>query len=226
MPTDDGDARRELVEACRVLDREGLTGAFGHVSARTADGGALISPRVAPGLVTDPGQIVALDPEGQPLGREATDPPAELWVHLGIYRARTDVGAVVRSHAPAALAYSTLGRPLRSTVAYGAFLGGEVPLHDDPRPAFDADDGAALGASLGDAAALLIRGGGQAVVGVSVAEAIVRTILLERVASAALAAPDGRPLSDEELARFAPTQAVHERQVARVWAYYRARAQS
>lgn len=223
MSDDSPDPRRELLDACAILEGEGLTGAFGHVSARLADERVLMSPRRAPALVREDSDLVVLDAVTGAPEDESGDPPAELWAHLGVYAARDDVQAVARVHSPSALAYSTLGRPLEPSVAYGAFLTAPVPVQSSPRPARSPEEGEALAGVLGDAGAVLMRGGGQVTVGESVAEAVVRAVLLEKTAAAALAAPEALPLTTEELRRFAPTQAVHRGQMERVWEYLRGR---
>lgn len=214
---------RELLDACAILEGEGLTGAFGHVSARLGDGRVLISPRRAPALVREASELIVLNAGTGAPEDESGDPPAELWAHLGVYATRGDVQAVARIHSPNALAYSTLGRPLDPTVAYGAFLAAPIPVQSSPRPARSPQEGEALAGVLGDAGAMLMRGGGQVTVGESVPEAVVRAVLLEKTAAAALAAPEALLLTPEELRRFAPTQAVHRGQMQRVWEYLRGR---
>src|SRR6266540_1918483 len=101
-----------LLAACRVLDGEGLTEAFGHVSAR--DGGSLLlTPRVGPGLVGSVEELLRVDGSGALLAGDPDLVPGEAALHYAVYRARPDVACVCRFHGPAGLAFSTLGRPLR-----------------------------------------------------------------------------------------------------------------
>ncbi len=82
----------------------------------------------------------------------------------------------------------------------------------------------ALAASLKDSAAVLMRAHGDAVVGTSLEEAILRTIRLAFVSELAhMAVAHGEPLymSEEELATFSADQAFP----ARPWEYYLSRVQ-
>lgn len=218
-----------LVAACRVLEHQGLTSAFGHVSARV--GGAedvLLSGSVGPGLVHGPEDLVLLGPDGDVRGGDPALLPGEGAVHLRILRARPDVASVVRYHGPASLAWGTLGRPLPATTGMGLFLGSEVPVFETSTTVTTADHGDRLAADLGDGPAILLRGFGSVTVGRTVEEAVARAWLLERSAAALLAAhavstPLPYPASAAE--PFAADDGPAPRQLARVWHYLQAISQ-
>lgn len=209
--------------ACHILDGERLTEAFGHVSARLPSGSVLITPRRAPGMVADPDELVTVELNGRVTDENAQDVPPEVHLHLAVYRHRPDVGAVCRFHPPAALALSTLAQPLRATVGYGAYLGGAIPLHLDPRLVRSTESGDAVAACLGDGAAVLLRGNGAATVGASVRQACVRAIFLEKTAHALVTAGglgSPRHLDEDEVLAFAGLPDANTLQVERAWAYY------
>ena len=102
--------RKKLIEACRVLDEQGLVHGYGHVSARTPDRkNLLISPRLSPRLVRSPEDILRISMGGtvykipNKRGRGSRPlpsvlPPLELFAHAEVYRMRPDVNAICRIH--------------------------------------------------------------------------------------------------------------------------------
>lgn len=210
----------DLLAGCAVLDGEGLTTAFGHLSARTAAGTVLVTGSSGPGLVRSEEDLVELTLAGVLVGGDAHLRAGEVFIHLGLMAAREDVGSVCRFHGPACLAWSTLGRPLPATIGMGLFLGATVPWFDTASTVTTPEQGAALGACLGDAGGVLLRGFGAATVGRTVAEAVVRAWLLERSAAAVLAASAvGAPLAYPASAAepFATLDGPAAGQVARAW---------
>jgi len=178
----------DLLAGCAVLDGEGLTTAFGHLSLRTPAGTVLVSGNQGPGLVSSRDDIVEVDLDGNLVGGEESLRAGEVPIHLGILATRRDVGSVCRFHGPACMAFSTLGRSLPATIGMGLFLGAEVPWFDTSQTVTTLEQGAQLADCLGDAGGILLRGFGAATVGRTVAEAVVRAWLLERSAAAVLAA--------------------------------------
>lgn len=98
--------RQHLVRLASHLSARGLSpGSSGNISVRTDDGFLMTPTKSRLGLL-DPGRLCRLDPEGGHLDGDA--PTKERWVHLAMYRARPDLGAVVHLHSPAAMALSCL----------------------------------------------------------------------------------------------------------------------
>lgn len=216
-----GASAAEILLACQVLEQQGLTEAFGHVSARLDDARILITPRVAPGQVTSSDDLVVLSQVPAQEELPASAPP-EVWLHFGVYERRSDVWAVCRFHAPYALALSTAVATLRPSTGYGAYLG-VVPVHDDARLVRSREATERLASTLGDGTAVLLRGNGAVAVGGSVKEAVVRAVFLERAAAAlcrGAAVGTVKMLADEELAAFAGLPDARSVQIDRAWAYY------
>jgi L-fuculose-phosphate aldolase len=119
------DARQAIVAACQELSRAGLVvGTAGNVSVREGDLVA-VSPS---GL-----RYAALTPELVGVHRldgaavEASlAPSSELPLHLAVYAARPEAGAVVHTHSPAATALSTLADEVPTVHYYAAMFGGPV----------------------------------------------------------------------------------------------------
>lgn len=210
----------QLLGACRILDGERLTDAFGHVSARLEDGSLLISPRSGPGSVTRTSELVRLSPKGEVLAGEAALVPGEAALHLAIIVEREEVDAVCRFHGAAASAYCALGRPLKPALAAGLVLGGEVPVHDTALTITTIEQAKSVCQTLGGRWAVLLRGFGAVTVGRTVPEAVVRAIALERAAAAVLAASaagEPRYYTEREAEAFLERQAVLDEQIARAW---------
>jgi ribulose-5-phosphate 4-epimerase/fuculose-1-phosphate aldolase len=212
----------DLITGCAVLDREGLTSAFGHLSARLETGEVLISSNPGPGLVRTEDDLIALHPQG---GVSHGDPalvPGEAAIHLRIYAHRADVASVCRFHGPACLAWSTLGRALPAAIGMGLFLGHEVPWFDTDATVRTDAHGDRLAECLDGAPAVLLHGFGAVTVGRSVREAVVRAWLLERSAAAVLAASAaGRPLAygPAAAAPFLSGEGPARAQLERAWNY-------
>jgi L-fuculose-phosphate aldolase len=119
------DARRSIVTTCQELSRSGLVvGTAGNVSVREGDlvavtPSGLRYAELTPELVG----VHRLDgaPVEAPLG-----PTSELPLHLAIYAARPEVGAVVHTHSVAATALSILVDEIPSVHYYLAMFGGPV----------------------------------------------------------------------------------------------------
>ena len=124
--------KNELVVANRILAREEVADAYGHVSVRNPDNPHtfFIARSLAPELVT-PEDIVELDLEGTPVGNDNRPLYLERFIHAGIYQARPDVTAVVHAHAEDVLPFGIAnGTRLRPVIHSGSFIGAHVPVWD------------------------------------------------------------------------------------------------
>lgn len=206
-------ARREatvqVARAARALARTGLVHAFGHVSIRVG-AYVVITPTAPPLSEVAPEDVLSV-----PVGRagEHERLPLEHPLHLAIYRARSDVGAICRVHGEAIAAWSVVGVP---PLLHG--FGGmvePVAWWDDPALI---TSGAAkeVAARLGDAPAMLLRGNGAVVVGRSLTQAMARAWALEdRCRVALMAGGAGRPLTTDELRRRSAWYPAEEERIAR-----------
>ena len=203
----------ELVAAGRALAAEGLVTAFGHVSARTDAETAQITPPLPLGSLRDEDALLqlSLDVEELPPGA-----PGEAWIHWAIYRARGEVGAVCRAQPPTATTCSVTATPIRALHGQGAFLGEEVPVHDDARLIRSQELGLRVAERLGGGTAMLLRGNGAVTVGATVGEAVARMWVLEASARLNLSAPQARVLGPDEFAAWAE---VAPEILERIWRY-------
>ena len=124
------DLREEVAEVAREMISSGLvTGTSGNVSARTSEGDVLITPSGLDYSILEPEDVVLVDREGQILEGELA-PSTETPMHTGIYRARSNVGGIVHTHAYFSTTLACLGWEIPSVHYMIAVLSdeGRVPL--------------------------------------------------------------------------------------------------
>ena len=187
--------RNDLVVANRILAREDVVDAYGHVSMRSPQnpGHFFMSRSLAPELVTQD-DIVEHDLEGNPVGKESRSLYLERFIHAGVYEKRPDVIAVVHAHAEAILPYGiATGTPLRPVIHSGSFIGPEVPVWDIADKFGDTnllvtnmDQGRDLAKCLASNNVALMRGHGFASAGRSLIEVVRMSVYLPRNARALL----------------------------------------
>jgi HCOMODA/2-hydroxy-3-carboxy-muconic semialdehyde decarboxylase len=209
----------DLVEAARTLSRLGLVTAYGHVSTRLGDS-MLITPGSDLAEVTEPGLVtVALDASALPDGA-----PAEAWVHIALYRARTDAGAIARAQPPVAFPVAATTTSLRPLHGQAAWLGASIPVHDDAHLLRSPALAEAAAHRLAGGEAVLLRGNGAVTLGRSPGVAVARMWLLAAACEAHLAtqvAGSVRFLTAEEIASW---QAVADELLPRLWDHLRRRS--
>ena len=123
---------RDLVIANRILAKEEVVDAYGHVSIRRPDNPNhfLIARSLAPDLVTAD-DIVELGLDGQPVRNEKRTLYLERFIHAAIFEARPEVMAVVHAHAEDTLPFGIAdATKLRPVIHSGSFIGGDVPVWD------------------------------------------------------------------------------------------------
>lgn len=173
-------ARRNVVGAAREMARLGLvSGTIGNVSVRTPRG-VLITPSRTPYERMRPRDLVRLGKD------DGEGTPSREWpLHLAIYGARPDVGAVVHTHSLHATAWSFRGGGELPEVEELAYYGiGSVAV--SPRAVAGSEELADHAVeALGAAGAALLGEHGVVAVGGSVADALTTAIVVERQATIA-----------------------------------------
>ena len=214
--------KQKLVDGCHILDREGITDSFGHVSLRIPGTDAFLTiAGVSPGCATV-NRLIMLDLDGHYLGGDKAA-PYEWPIHARILRARPDVSSVCHTHSKWSALFSVLKGGLRPIHMYAKFLPvAGPPIYPAAGLIGTVERGEALAATLKDSAAVLLRAHGDAVVGASLEQAIQRTIQVAFIGELVhMAVAHGEPLymSAEELATFSGDPAFP----ARPWEYYLSR---
>lgn len=223
----------ELVTANRILAREGVLDAFGHVSIRHPDHADryVMSRARAPEIVdVDDLMVFALD--GTPVDPGGRKPYAERHIHGAVYERRPDVTAVVHSHSPSVVPFGVTGTALRPIMHMCASMGTHVPTWDS-RTAFGDTNllvttlpmARDLAAALGPRSVALMRGHGCVVAGPSLRDVVFNSVYLELNASLQLRASALGPvtfLSDGEVEAILRTRSSFT--FERAWEYWCRRA--
>src|SRR5262245_26464698 len=224
----------DLVAANRILAQEGVLDAQGHVSIRHPGnpGRYLLSRSLAPILVTA-GDIMEYDLDSNPIDAKDRRSVVERFIHGEIYKARSDVKAVVHSHSPAVVPFGITQLPMRPVIHVASFLWVGVPVWDsrdvrDPASVTMLVRHAALGKSLastlGDKPVALMRGHGNVVVGPDVQTAVRYAIYTEVNARLqAIAIGIGGPINYISAEEGAARDKV-ERDAARAWELWKRKA--
>ena len=151
--------RRDVALANRILERLGLSHAFGHASARIPGTDTFLIPtRRSPGLA-DAAQLLLLDTEGRVVAGEG-EPNSEFWIHARIYAARPDVGGVVHAHPPGCVCLTQIGQPHRVVHNQGGIFADGVPEYSRIGLIRSRSLGDLVAQALAGGAALMMRGHG------------------------------------------------------------------
>ena len=191
------------VWANRALGAAGQTDlVWGHASLRDPEGRGVWMKASGWGFEEITAErIVLVSPDGEVLegqGRRHIEYP----IHTEVMGHRPDVGAVVHSHAAAAVAFAALEVPVRAISHDGSlFTYPDIPRFGETGSLIrDRVLGAALAETIGTGPGCLIPHHGLVTVGADAAEAVMRAVLLDRACSVQLMAmAAGRPAtwSDE-----------------------------
>jgi L-fuculose-phosphate aldolase len=175
--------RALVATGCRVLAMEGQGDlVWGHVSARDPDGrGAWMKAATLGFEEVGEDDVLLVDRAGRVLAGEGRR-HAEYPLHTETLAARSDVGAVVHTHSPAAVALGATGHPLRP-ISHEANLFVPPPIARYTRSGdliLEPAAGADVAAALGDRNAVLLVNHGILVAGPDVPTAVVTAVLLDR----------------------------------------------
>jgi L-fuculose-phosphate aldolase len=174
-----------VVAGARALVERGLVvGSVGNVSARTREG-MRITPTRLPHRTTTADDLVTVDTFGAAhAGRWA---PSREWpLHLAVYAARPDAGAVVHTHSPQATAWSVVAARLDGvTEDFGYYDVAPVRTAAAADPGSDALAAAAVDALGADGRACLVHAHGVVAIGPTVEDAVVIAEVVEHQATIA-----------------------------------------
>lgn len=228
----------ELVIANRILAREDVVDAYGHVSVRHPEKPErfFLSHSLAP-MFVERSDIVEHDLQGNSIHDEKRPLYLERFIHGAIYEARPDVVAVVHAHAEDTLPFGIAQARLRPVIHSGAFIGAEVPVWDIARKFGDktnllvtnAAQGRDLAKTLAKNNVVLMRGHGFAAAATSLIDVVRMSVYLPRnarVQQKAMQLGRVRPLSKGEIqARTGGTgYKPNSPETQRAWRYWARRA--
>jgi L-fuculose-phosphate aldolase len=206
-------AREAIVTTCQELSRAGLVvGTAGNVSVREGDLLAVTPSGVRYAELTP--ELVGVHRLDGAAIEAPLAPTSELPLHLAVYAARPEVGAVVHTHSPAATALSALLDEVPPVHYYAAMFGGTVRVapyatygtHELARSTVDA---------LRERSACLMSNHGAVTVGFDLSSAHDKSVYLEWLCDVCLrasAAGTPRLLSPAEIATVAAKLAEYGQQ--------------
>lgn len=227
-------AMRDVVVANRILAREGVVDAYGHVSIRHPDNPEhyLMSCSRSPELVKMD-DIMEFRLDGEPVEDKGRVPYAERYIHGAIYEQRPEIMSAVHNHSHEVIPFTVTPTPLRPVAHVGAAIGAELPVWDIREKFGDTnllvvnmEQGRDLAATLAGNNVVLMRGHGCAVSGRSIHESVMTSIYLQVNAKLQANAMNmGEPLylSPGEIKQCHETF-MSDMSVARAWEYFRTRA--
>ena len=222
--------RRDVALANRIIERFGLSNAFGHASARIPGTNTFLLPtRRSPGFA-DEDKLLVLDTDGNVLSGDGT-PNSEHWIHARAYAARADIGSVVHAHPPACVCLTQIGQPHRIVHNQGGAFADGVAEYERIGLIRSRELGDLLAQHLGAHTAVMMRGHGITTVAADARSATIAACFLEESAALQLrmlAAAGGdsnriRAYSAEEVERVRDQLAKSI--VDRAWEYYAAVAE-
>lgn len=225
---------RRLVAANRILAREEIVDAFGHISVRDPENPRryVMARSRSPELV-EAADLIRFEQDGRSLDPGARTPYGERMIHGAIYEARADVHSVVHNHAYPLLPFSITGRALEPMVHAASVIGTDIPTWDITTTFGDTDmlvrtmdQGRNLAATLGRNSCALMRGHGAVVAAASIKQAVMIAIYLKinaEVQLQAMGIGTPRGLSDREVELSRETQ-FSPLALDRAWEYFCTRA--
>ena len=227
-------AIRDLVIANRILAKEEVLDAYGHVSVRhpTKPDRYLCSRSLSPELVT-PEDIIEFALDGTPVGDNR---PAylERYIHGAIYESRPEINAVVHSHAEDTLAFGITKAPFCCVAHVASDMGAHVPVWDIADKFGDAtnllvvniEQGRDLARALGKNSVVLMRGHGFSAAADGLLKLVRMSVYLPRNARVLLTAMrlgEFKALSENEIKARSNFRAGSP-EMQRGWEYWARRA--
>ena len=160
-----------------MLERAGYIDHNGHASARRDASSFYINSGASMRGALTVDDIVTLDLDGR-LVEGSARPPLEYHIHSEIYRARSDVEAVMHTHPQWSTFLTMTGTPYKPVYAQGVLLG-DMPVMDSVLSINTKPMGATLAATLGRGPAVLLKAHGAVAVGADIVECFALAAYIE-----------------------------------------------
>lgn len=159
-----------------------MAATWGNLSARLDNNKILITPSGFEKTALKPEDLLLIDLSGKIL-KGNLKPTTETWMHIGIYKSRPDVNAVIHTHSPYAMIFAVINEPIPVlTVEFASGVGHEIPVTEFVLPGTKDLAEEVVRALRKDRLAVLIRSHGIVAVGESLEEAYQVAIIVEEEA--------------------------------------------
>ena len=178
----------EMIEKCRLLERMGyFIGTWGNLSMRVPEGFIVTPSRTAYAEI-EPSDFVTVSLEGNVVAGHRL-PSSETEIHRVVLVKKGDTGAIIHSHSPYATAVSCMHQSIPVFVEDMAqIIGAEVHCTQYVPAGQHKRIAEAVGATIGEANAVLLANHGVLCCGRNLDEALVANQILEKAALMMLAA--------------------------------------
>lgn len=194
--------KSKLVTLSKILIKEGLFGAFGHVSVRIP-GKELFY--ITPGMFANKKQmstkdLVGVDFKGNRVSG-ANRPPREAVIHTILHRSREDAVSIAHLHPFYATTLSVSGIKFVPLNTHARIFKDNLPIYQNTDLIITENEGEGLARIAGNAKAILLRGHGVVTVGKSIEELLFVTMTLEEESKRAIETAHIRtllPITSEE----------------------------
>ena len=223
--------KQTLAYSCNILANEGhWDNILGHVSVRIpGQNKILMKPHGFGFEEIRPQHIIIVDIATGKKIEGKYERHSEVFIHTEIMKARPDVNCVVHSHPPYAIAFGSLGRPLRPVSHEGNIFYEGLPTFDATTALIRTPElGAQVAQSLRKSRGVLMKNHGSTVVGESIEVATLYAVFLEKACRIQLlATASGEPswTSDEESpVKFEQIYTPHR--LGTMWEYFVRRARN
>jgi ribulose-5-phosphate 4-epimerase/fuculose-1-phosphate aldolase len=186
--------KQQLVRCIRMLERSGIMDYNGHASMRLDDGRMLINIGNCQRSRLTAEDICTIDFDGNVIEGNGK-PPLEFHLHAGVYKARSDSGAVIHCHPNWSTVLSTAGVEYLPVYAQGSLVY-PLPVLDSPDSINNPVMAKRLTDTLGNGHAALMKAHGAMTTGKTIVDAFVLLNYLEENAQRQyMAAQIGTPYS-------------------------------
>ncbi|MSP52429.1 MAG: class II aldolase/adducin family protein [Alphaproteobacteria bacterium] len=225
---------RDLAIANRILAREGVVDAYGHVAVRHPDrpDRYLLARSRSPERVTR-ADVLEYTLASEAIVKPTPKPYTERFIHGGVFEARPDLAACVHNHAYTVLPFTVSKTPLRPIWHTASGMGHLAPVWDIREKFGDTnllvvnvDHGRDLARALGNNIVALMRGHGCIVVGRTLQAAVItaiNTMLNAQMLLAALQLGPVTYLSPGEVEKGLEMYYSPIMSTERAWEYYSSR---
>ncbi len=173
----EAELKQQLVDCIRMLEQSDIIDYNGHCSMRLTDNRVLINIGSCQRSRLTVDDICTIDMDGKVLAGKG-NPPLEMHLHLGIYRVRSDVKAVVHAHPKWSTFLTMVGQTYQPVYAQGSLVY-PMPLLDTPNSINNRAIADRLAATLGERPAAMMKSHGAVTVGKDIVEAFVLANYLE-----------------------------------------------
>ncbi len=169
--------KQQLVDCIRMLERSDIIDYNGHASIRVGDNRLLINIGSCQRSQLKVADICTIDFDGNVVEGKGK-PPLEFHLHVGVYKARADVKAVVHAHPKWSTFLTMVGASYQPVYAQGSLVY-PMPVLESPNSINNPVMAERLAKTLGDRPAAMMKSHGAVTVGKDIMEAFVLANYLE-----------------------------------------------